>query len=351
MRTTVVGMLCCLATLGLASGCSAPPPPAQIDVENSSPEQINAANALDVVHSYAVLEEDPEARSKAVAEAPRRFTLEVRLSLAALYYPVNLGSQRIFGADSQLRAHVRSFEQRLLDQLREAQHVREIAWVRVDGNLTWYEFNELTRIARLSKTTPIVAADNDEAGLPYVSFFEMGSYGFATARGSWELDGEQLAFPIHWVQIDCDLIERECTVMDTDVAGPSAAPSGFGLPWYQVHTPTAPNRFEITRWNNRVIEARSVPSQLNEDCRISTLTINERLRNVSLVTQNGERPCMIGDRALPRLERPRVATLRTSNAVLSAHMDRLFRYVERFHGPLAEFGYTRPFTGLTESTR
>jgi hypothetical protein len=241
---------------------------------------------------------------------------------------------------------IREFERKLLDHLQSTARTEEAQWVAVDGQATWFEFNQLWRIAGLARTTPLIA-DAGSADHPYVSVFQRGQYGWATAMGSWQIENEQIAFPVNWSRIECDLAQGVCNVLNTDVSAPSARSLATELPWYQVHPAASPDRFEVVRWSADVIEARSVPSLMNQDCRFTTLTINEGTNSVSMVTQDGERPCEVAGRVLPRLERPRVTTLQPSSRVVSAHLDELYAYVEQFHGALARESYARPFTGGT----
>jgi hypothetical protein len=343
VRAVTLGSL--LSIAAVLSGCNAPAsPPRLLNLDNMTAEQINGADAIDVAHSYAALNEDEEERRTAMAEAPGRLTAEVRYALATLYYPVNLSSSGTVRQDRVLQGLIREFERKLLDHLQSTARTEEAQWVAVDGQATWFEFNQLWRIAGLARTTPLIA-DAGSADHPYVSVFQRGQYGWATAMGSWQIENEQIAFPVNWSRIECDLAQGVCNVLNTDVSAPSARSLATELPWYQVHPAASPDRFEVVRWSADVIEARSVPSLMNQDCRFTTLTINEGTNSVSMVTQDGERPCEVGGRVLPRLERPRVTTLQPSSRVVSAHLDELYAYVEQFHGALARESYARPFTG------
>jgi hypothetical protein len=345
------------SVIALALACAAcapplpPPKPTKIDVDAAKTQDLMDLPALEVLLAFAQSTKDVTARENSMAETPKRFDAAVRMALATLYYPVDLSNTKPGYQDAKLREQIAQFERKLSSVGGSAGKFGSFQKlnpkVEANGVLSYYEFSELTRIAGLAQSLPVIPGGGSDTLNVYVN--GSGRFAYAGTEGSWEIIGDQIAFPLNLVEITCSGMTGFCEVRETDIAAPShlglASSSGGQI---SVYSTTGSSSFQITRWSDGIVEARSMPPLGKPECRYTTMTINSLTSQVTQVTQDGAAPCesVLGS-SLPRLEKPRVTILRPSGPIFAKYFDDLFTEVERYHGPLAAERYTRPWTGFS----
>jgi hypothetical protein len=185
------------------------------------------------------------------------------------------------------------------------------------GNLTVGQLNELFFRAERSE-------------LKRVSFFagHFGSYigsNMAQVRGTAVLVGEQAAYPINFVQINCQRDEEICIYQEISISIPNRDS------WnqeFRIHQSRS-DRFRITLWESDRIEARPI---VDGNCRIPELKLNFSNREFfEIVTNAPEGQCeIIPGISLPRLEQPRISQVTEENDTISDIFDEINQEVRGY---------------------
>lgn len=345
----LIGICTAIALCAFAGSASAQQS-RQLQLQTMTKEQMAQADAVDVFYSIAATNQDAQTRAESMRNAPATVGLMARRSLAILFYPIALGPDLDVRNDTAAQEQIRAFETRLktarVPSISGLVPAPDSEFVVIDGRLNTHELTALQKASRLATVTPILTL----SGQVRVSIHTLSEdWGLATARGTLVMRGEQIAYPVNWVQIECEKEARRCELQKTEIAGPTARTLSFSAPdAYNLSQRASTESYDITRWSSDVIEARSVPDSDRPECRFTTLTLNAVTKTVSMVTQDGGKPCVLpGGGTLPPLEAPRVVTLANTEEVFSQHFGEIFAYVEQLQGPLAELGYRRPFLGAS----
>jgi len=163
------------------------------------------------------------------------------------------------------------------------------------GELTFGQVEELERRSIRIEDTKVYTTGGfgDELVISNVQ-------GYLQVKGTWILEGEDIAYPINESKISCDRSRGECEVIQAEVIVPTIDSSDENYT-LSVDSTT----YSIVSWNESEVIARYSVS-----CRISMLTINFNSKEVFEVTRNNEtKECREGYLKLPSLDKPRIARL------------------------------------------
>ncbi len=180
-----------------------------------------------------------------------------RLSLAQLYYPVDLRSPFTSLDDPDTVAAVTAFETKI--------------GATADGSLTFGEFEQLLRLAFLSRLTPLSPGMGKS-----VTFFE-GVSPSVYASGSWSMP--DIAYPLNRSEIVCQIDSGYCEDDMISISTPSISGTNADLGSYVVHKAT--NIYEIQSWKDGVLDALS-----GTNCRRVRLSINTHTELVSQTVED-----------------------------------------------------------------
>lgn len=161
------------------------------------------------------------------------------------------------------------------------------------GELTFGQFEELQRRWTRSRDTPVYASGFGKIKIT-------GFDGWVSVKGTWILEGEQIAYPINTAEITCERDRRECRLIQADLVVPNLDDSGDS---YMLSVNS--DSYSIISWEPDEIVARD-----SGECRITLLTLNLNSNEVYEVTRNNEsQKCLQAYLSLPKLDKPRVARL------------------------------------------
>src|SRR3990167_9923001 len=123
------------------------------------------------------------------------------------------------------------------------------------------------------------------------------SGGYVSAEGTWIIVGENIAYPIQISKIRCIKDEKTCIEANAYIAtfGDNSRMLNVELEDYY-----------ITKWDDEEVTADT-----SGGCRVATLIINTKQKEVSSITRNyNESECeIIPGKSIPKLEKPRVSRL------------------------------------------
>jgi hypothetical protein len=316
-------------------------------------EQTAQADAVDIAYSMAAVEQDTHERAEGMHRAPDWVGLAARRALSILWYPIAMGPELDVRNDPAAQEQIRAFETKLkaakVPSVSGVVPAPDEQFVVIDGRLNGHKMTALQRAAQLATVTPIIESGASRPSVLITTFPE--GFGFAFASGSAVIRADQIALPINWVETECDREMSRCVLERTELSGPSARGLLFsGAQYYQLLSRPTREHYKITRWTDEVIEARSVSSPSESECRFTTLTLNAISQSASMITQDTGETCELPSGvAVPPMDGPRVVLLQGTGAVLARHFGEILDYVEQFHGPLAVLGYDRPFVGAAVS--
>jgi hypothetical protein len=233
-----------------------------------------------------------------------------RLSLANLGYAIDLRTPEAPLTDPETVLAVRLFEER--------------ARLNADGVLTFGELERLMRMADLSRLTRL------SVGLGFHVSSSSTQGGRVFASGSWSMS--DIAHPLNYSEITCDVGERVCEEKVIWVSGPSVTGSNADISTYVISSHT--DHYEIDRWENGVLDATA-----SSACRQTRLSINTRTELVTSTTQDLDPagcPLPGSGQRFPRIEGLRVATLVSPWDAQTAHFEAINDAVNVVRGPAVE---------------
>lgn len=178
------------------------------------------------------------------------------------------------------------------------------------GELTVWQIHTLGyRASRLNMT--------------YVSFFPFDfggamTDGWAHVEGTVMMLDEKIAYPINYVDIECNRAEGTCQYRQIVLTLPDE--NSWTQSYYVGEI--ADETYRITRWEDDQIDA--VPRN-NSACRISQLSFNFATKEFFEIARNntsGDCEIMLGV-TIPRLERPRVSQIVDGKEIVDAEFKRI----------------------------
>jgi peptidoglycan hydrolase-like protein with peptidoglycan-binding domain len=164
------------------------------------------------------------------------------------------------------------------------------------GELTLGQFRELSRRLTRFHDTPIYPVGGSLGELKILVF-----EGYASVKGTWILENEQIAYPVNEAKITCVHSQRECQLIQASVVVPSLDEDSKNY-MLELNSQT----YTIVSWGADEIVARG-----GGKCRTTLLTLNMNSNEVYEVTRNNEtKECREEEFfSLPRLDKPRIARL------------------------------------------
>lgn len=216
-----------------------------------------------------------ESRSDTIAGS----VLLVKYYLHRLFYSVSFDKVLHPADDPEFYTTLAKFERR--------------AGLNVDGKFT---VGESTRLRFLADV-------ESEPEIRTTRRLVNGSDTYASAEGTWVLQGEDIAYPVNRSQIQCWRADGRCIVFTANLALPGGRQddaSGFLLM-------TDVEYYDIVEWGRNQMQARTSSS-----CRQITLTVNWATEQVHTVaTDISKEGCpMVGP-----LTKPRIATLESGDPI------------------------------------
>lgn len=238
------------------------------------------------------------------------FRLMARRSLSDLFYPVDLRTPFEPLTDADTVAAIAQFETK--------------SGLVADGSLTLGEYEQLTRLAFLSRLTTL----SPGMGLN-VTVYESGTASIY-ASGSWHMP--DMAFPLTRSEIVCRLSEGFCSDKILNVSGPSFAPSSTSTEMYNLSA--SEDIYEIQSWKNGILDAVAMT-----DCRRVRLTINTVTKQATQIAEDldplGCEIPIFGGRLDP-IVGARVATLIDSWDAQLAYRESIQDRINQIAGPLRQ---------------
>ncbi|RYG89109.1 MAG: hypothetical protein EON59_02185 [Alphaproteobacteria bacterium] len=180
-----------------------------------------------------------------------------RLSLAQLYYPVDLRTPFKPLDDPDTVAAIAGFETKIATE--------------VDGSLTFGELEQLFRLAFLSRLTPLSPGMGKS-----VTVFD-GVSPSIYASGSWSMP--DIAYPLNRSKIICRTDTGFCEDHMISISAPTVSGANADLQSYIVHEAT--DTYEIQSWKDGILDAVT-----GTTCRRVRLTINTRTELVSQTVED-----------------------------------------------------------------
>ncbi|WP_269513495.1 hypothetical protein [Brevundimonas subvibrioides] len=268
-------------------------------------DDYEAVRSLPMEAAFAQL---AEAENTTLPIEPFRFM--VRRSLADLFYPVDLRTPFEPLTDADTVAAIVQFETK--------------SGLVADGSLTFAEYEQLTRLAFLSRLTTL------SPGMGFsVAVYDSGS-GSIYASGSWSMP--DMAFPLNRSEIVCQISEGFCSDKILNASGPSLAPSSTSTDSYTLSA--SEDIYEIKSWQDGILDAESMT-----DCRRVRLTINTVTKQVTQIAEDldplGCEIPMFGGRLDP-IVGVRVATLIDSWDAQLAYRKTIQDRINQVAGPLQQ---------------
>jgi hypothetical protein len=225
--------------------------------------------------------DDAAKAERLLRDGVKAAVLMVKVKLHQLFYDVDLNTLKHPAEDPAFYSALVAFEQK--------------AGLAVDGRFTAKEWDRLAQAARLG--------NEEEVWLP-MKVVAAGGPGYATATGTWVMQGDKLAYPVNTVSIECSRSERQCVTHDTSIQIPSETDSASSS--LLVFTNT--DYYDVVDWSPEEIRALTKSS-----CRQTVLTIQPVTKTVFLTTTDlTEKGCEI----IGRLPAPRVSTLEDPRPIM-----------------------------------
>jgi hypothetical protein len=201
--------------------------------------------------------------------------LMVKYNLHRLFYDVSVDKALHPAEDPDFYRALATFERR--------------AGLKVDGKFTVGESERLQFLADLESEAEIGTS-------PLKSVH--GSETYASAYGTWVLQGENIAWPVNRSRIDCWRAERQCTVFTANVSLPRGRKDDVSGPLLM--EPDV-EYYDIIEWGKTELRARTA-----SQCRQTTLSINWLTEQVhEVTTDTAKQGCPLSG----PLTKPRLATL------------------------------------------
>lgn len=165
------------------------------------------------------------------------------------------------------------------------------------GELTIGQYSELSRMFTRRRDTPIYASTP-------MSVYVID--GYATAQGTWIIEGEDIAYPVNTAKVECSQRSMDCTMVQAEVAVPSldSDQTSYGLTLTTI-------RYEVISWKEDEVVARGIGG-LGPQCRTTLLTLNSSTEEVYEIARNAaSEGCGVQDSpfSLPPLESPRISRM------------------------------------------
>lgn len=231
-----------------------------------------------------------------------------RLSLAQLYYPIDLRSPFTPLTDPDTVAAITEFETKI--------------GAGADGSLTFGELEQLFHLAFLSRLTPLSPGMGRS-----VTVFE-GVSPSIYASGSWSMP--DIAYPLNRSKIVCRIDTGFCEDHMISISAPSVAGANADLQSYIVHEAT--DTYEIQSWKDGILDAVT-----GTTCRRVRLTINTHTELVSQTVEDLDPlgcPIPGTDQRLDPIGGLRVATLVDTWEAQQAFQRRTEAVARAASGPL-----------------
>jgi peptidoglycan hydrolase-like protein with peptidoglycan-binding domain len=150
--------------------------------------------------------------------------------------------------------------------------------------------------------------DNEVHALGPDEILIYASDGWASVKGTWMLEGEEIAYPINQSEITCRRDLATCLSIQANVIVPGVDKDNQDY-YLSVNSET----YDIISWTTGEIVAR-----LADQCRIVLLTLNMHSNEVFEITSNGEtEACREAYLSPPSLDKPRIARLGPSGQLLA----------------------------------
>jgi len=200
----------------------------------------------------------------------------------------------------------------------------------VTGDLTFGQFEELSRRHTRSRDTPVYLSGRDTNIFVYD--------GYATVEGTWIFEGGRIAYPINKSKIVCRRAQKECHVIQAEVTVPDIKSKdvSYGL-FLNVNT------YKIISWSRDEIVAR-----VSGNCRTALLTLNLNSHEVFETTRNNEtKRCLEDFLTLPRLDKPRIARLVPGFKTTYGFWQERKKLTEKFYSRL----YSKEIKALIEAMK
>ena len=249
--------------------------PAEVEAFDKDEAKAEEVKELDFFVLWAAEASDDANRARRLSAA----VLLTKYYLHQLFYPVDLNKTDHPADDPEFYSALVAFERR--------------AELLVDGKFTVAELEKLTYLAQLEHETEISAA------FKFVSVSNV----FASAEGTWTLQGDTIAYPVNRTQIWCQRPDLTCTVFTANIA----LPREDGLAGSATLLTDVQN-YDVTRWTASEVQARA-----QSDCRQTILTVNGETKQVYEVTTDLKKE---GCPLLGPMDKPKVATLEDSSDVI-----------------------------------
>lgn len=216
---------------------------------------------------------EEQEKSKAAA------VLTVKYFLHKLFYAVSFEKTSHPSEDPDFYHALATFERR--------------AGLKVDGRFTVNESSRLQYLASLE-------------GEPQIrTIFKLvnGSGTYASAEGTWVIQGERIAYPVNRAQIQCWRSDRTCVVYTANVSMPEGRQSDIGGPLLM----TDVEHYDVAEWGAVEVRARTTTI-----CRQIILTVNWAAKQAFTVATDLSKE---GCPTLGPLTKPRVTTLEGGDAI------------------------------------
>jgi hypothetical protein len=189
----------------------------------------------------------------------------------------------------------------------------------VTGDLTVGQINELGYRA-------------DRTRLGYVGFFSLDHGGFmfndfAQVSGTAVILGDQIAYPVNHVTVECRRSNMTCRYRQIILSIPDENS------WVQNYSVSelVDETYRITRWEDEQIDATPFNAS---SCRINQLSFNFRTNEYyEIARNNSEGACEImeGMASLPRLEQPRVTQIVDGSDVINETFQEIAEEVRGYY--------------------
>lgn len=141
----------------------------------------------------------------------------------------------------------------------------------------------------------------------------------ASVKGTMIIQDERIASPINHVEITCYKNPEYCEFEQVSLVTPKEDD------WtrnYSVEKQRS-DIYTITRWVDGIIDA--VPSDTEDQCRVTALNLNFKTQEFYQITRNGTGSCAFGEFELPKLTKPRIAQIIDGKDVIKQE----FRLIEQ----------------------
>ena len=189
---------------------------------------------------------------------------------------------------------------------------------KVTGILTWGQFGVLNEISNINEPTRIYLDGTAEV-------YSISENNYIFVSGTWDIIGEDEAFPINKSVITCDKSTNKC-IDEYERMLTHKTIRGIKVPNSVYVSDSGKDEYEIVLWDDQEIIAKQSGSQ--NGCRSVKLNINHKTSDVQQVTTQNEDNCPMD---IPRLESARVAKLISSMGFQSKYWRKLENNVKCFY--------------------